>query len=142
MNRLNWGLAGLCLWIAGCPSTPPTPPEAAVLAGRWTVTPDDPGDFEDVDFEAEFDEDGMLTELSATRADGATATLQVNGATSEVSGSDVTISIPKAGGTSVFEGTLSEDENTLTGMTTDEIDLEDLEITLPGGMWTLTRIAS
>ena len=52
----------------------------------------------------------------------------------------MSISIPRLTGTKVFDGTLSADQNTMTGTITDEIDLGDLEITLPGGDLTLERV--
>ena len=52
----------------------------------------------------------------------------------------MSISIPRLTKTTVFEGILSSDQNTITGTITDEIDLGDLEITLPGGDLTLERI--
>jgi hypothetical protein len=54
----------------------------------------------------------------------------------------VTVTIPAAGGTRVFEGTLSADQNTITGSLTRELDLGDLEASLPGGELTLERVAS
>jgi hypothetical protein len=42
--------------------------------------------------------------------------------------------------TRVFTGTLSDDENTITGSITQEIDLGDLEATLPGWELTLERL--
>jgi hypothetical protein len=42
----------------------------------------------------------------------------------------------------VFEGTLSNDQNTMTGSVTDEIDLGDLEATIPGGELAFERLSS
>ena len=130
------------LSLAGCGLFTPTPPAAVVLGGTWTITPAEPGDFADWDFEAAFNSSGRLVELSAERPDGATAQLEIDNATSQVSGSTVTITIPAAGGTRVFEGTLSADQDTITGSLTQEIDLGDLEASLPGGELTLERVAS
>ncbi len=125
------------LAVTGCGT-----PAETILAGVWTVTPADPGDFGDWDYEATFNSSGRLVELSAESPDGATVELEIDNATSQVSGSDVTVTIPAAAGTRVFEGTLSTDQNTLTGSLTQEIDLGDLEATLPGGELTLERVAS
>ena len=133
---------GLLALATGCPFFPPPPGPEAVLEGRWTVTPADPGEFDDVTYEAEFDSQGDLVELKATRADGATATLQTDDATTELDGSDVTITVPRPTGTRVFEGVLSDDKNTMTGSITQEIDLGDLEIILPGGELTFERIVT
>ena len=127
------------LSVAGCGIF--TPAES-ILAGVWTVTPADPGDFGDWDYEATFNSSGRLVELSAESPDGAMAELEIDNATSQVSGSDVTVTIPNAAGTRVFEGTLSADQYTLTGSLTQEIDLGDLEASLPGGELTLERVAS
>ncbi|UCC32288.1 MAG: hypothetical protein JSU86_08400 [Phycisphaerales bacterium] len=127
-------------FVCGCPVVPAPGPEA-VLEGTWSITPAEPGDFADWDFEAVFDSSGNLTELSGTRPeDGATASLDIDDATTTLDGSDVTISIPDPAGTRVFTGTLSDDQNTMTGSITQEIDLGDLEATLPGGELTLERL--
>lgn len=126
-------------FVWGCPVVPGPGPEA-VLEGTWSITPAEPGDFADRDFEAVFDGLGNLTTLSGTREDGATATLDTTGATTELVDDQVTISIPDAAGTRVFTGTLSDDQNTMTGSITQEIDLGDLEATLPGGDLTLERL--
>ncbi len=129
----------LLVFVVGCPQG--APPAEAVLEGRWSITPADPGEFEDFTYEGTFDSGGQLAELKATRDDGATATLDTAGSVTTLDGSDVTISVPGPGqGTRVFEGTLSEDQNTMTGSLTEEIDLGDLEVTVPGGDLTWDRI--
>jgi hypothetical protein len=136
---LNLFIVALLGFVCGCPVAPAPGPEA-VLEGTWSITPTEPGDFADWDFEAVFDSSGDLTTLSGTREDGATATLDTTGATTELDESEVTISIPDAAGTRVFTGTLSDDQNTITGSITQEIDLGDLEATLPGGDLALERM--
>lgn len=124
-------------FVVGCPTTPG--PEA-VLEGTWSVTPDDPGDGEGFTYEATFNSDGDLVEITGTGPDGATASLSIDDATTTVDGSAVSISIPRLAGTTLFDGTLSADENTIDGSITDEISLGDLEIVLPGGDLTLERL--
>ncbi len=141
MKNLAISLVGLGLLLTGCTTTPPSN-EAEVLAGRWTVTPEEPGDIEGAEYEAEFDSSGNLVELSATTPDGGMARLMIDDATTEVDGSNVTITIPKLAGAKVFEGTLSEDQNTITGSITEEVNLGDLELVLPGGNITFERITS
>jgi len=95
----------------------------------------------DCTYEAEFDANGDLYQLRATRAsDGATATLTTTDASTQLDGSVVVITVPDLTGARVFEGTLSDDENTMVGSITQEIDLGDLEITLPGGELTFERV--
>lgn len=142
MTRWTLSLGAVGLMISGCNLLQPPPNEAAFLEGTWSVTPENPGDFELVEYEAVFDANGQLASLTATKEDGATATLDTTGATTTVDGDQVTISVPRAGGTSVLEGTLSEDQNTITGSLSREIDLEDLDVLLPGGTITLERAAS
>ena len=85
--------------------------------------------------------DGQLTEIMGTRAeDGATATLDTTGSTTTLAGSEVTIDIPGDVMSRVFTGTLSADENTMTGSVTEQINLGDLDIMLPGGDLTWTRV--
>ncbi len=138
-KALNLFIVALLGFVCGCPVVPAPGPEA-VLEGTWSITPAEPGDFADWDFEAVFDSNGDLTTLSGTREDGATATLDTAGATTELDESEVTISIPNDAGTRVFTGTLSDDQNTITGSITQEIDLGDLEATLPGGDLALERM--
>lgn len=126
-------------FVVGCPIVP-TPPAEAVFEGTWTVTPAEPGDFEGFAYEARFDSSGKLVEITGTRPDGATASLDVDDATTTLDGSSVTVSIPRPTRTTVFNGTLSDDQNTITGTISDEIELGDLEVTLPGGDLTLERI--
>ena len=134
-------LIGLCALIAGCPSTVVPENPAAVLQGTWSVTPGDPGQFEGWNYEATFDSNGDLVELSGVRPeDGATARLTIDDATTELDGSDVVITLPDLTGARVFEGTLSVDQNTMTGSVTDQIDLGDLEASLPGGELTFQRL--
>jgi len=139
MKRTWLPLFGLLGLVAGCPE--PIPPAAAVLEGTWSVTPEDPGDFAGFTYEAVFDANGRLVELSADGPDGAMATLDIDDSETVLEGSDVTITVTRPAGASVFEGTLTEDENTMTGSLTQEIDLENLDILLPGGSVTLVRNA-
>ena len=139
MRMISLGLFGACALIAGCPGSMPDNP-AAVLEGDWTITSDDPGDAGDVMFTATWNSDGLLVQIMGVRDDGATATLDTSDSVTVLDGSDVTITVPDLTGARVFEGTLSADQNTMVGSVTDEINLGDLEITLPGGNLTLERI--
>ncbi len=140
MRRTGFILVGMCVLIAGCPFFPSEPPPEAVLEGTWSITPAEPGDCVDCTYEALFDSNGDLSHLRATRPDGATATLTTDDASTQLDGNDVVITVPGPAGARVFEGVLSEDENTMTGSITQEIDLGDLEITLPGGELTFDRM--
>jgi hypothetical protein len=132
-----------CVVVCGCNILVPPDNPAAVLEGTWSLTPEDPGEFELWTYQARFDDNGNLVELSGTRPeDGATASLTVDAATTQLDGTNVTITVPNLAGARVFEGTLSADQNTMTGSITDEIDLGDLEATLPGGELTFERISS
>ena len=131
----------LLVFVTGCPFGPQEPPAEAVLEGTWSVVPADPGSIENVTYEAVFDSNGQLTELTALRDDGATARLDTAGSVTSLDGSAVTISLQGTSTTtSLFEGTLSADQNTMIGSITRDIDLGDLEITLPGGELTFARI--
>jgi hypothetical protein len=134
-------LCATSLALVGCPPVI-TPPAEAVLAGDWTITPADPGDFDDVMYEATFDDDGQLSEIRAERADGATASLDTSDATTTLTGDQVSISIPVMSGTRVFEGTLSTDQDTIVGSVAQEIELGDLEVRLPQGDLTFERIGT
>lgn len=127
--------------MAGCPFTPGNGGgDATVLEGTWDVTLAEPGDL--VEITATFDADGKLQTITAENAAGGTATLEVDDATtSTVDGSDVTVTIPAAGGAITLEGTLSEDEDTIEGTLSRELDLQSGDLTIPAGDVTLTRAA-
>jgi hypothetical protein len=129
------------LAVSGCSIS--APPEAAVLEGTWQAEFDEPGDLELVDVQFVFDANGALTQITATPPEGATITLNVSDATtSQVDGDQVTISVPIAGGTSIFEGTLSSDQNSIDGSLSKSIDFPSgNNIVLPGSDLTLTRVA-
>jgi len=135
------------LTIAGCDILFPPANPAEVLAGTWKAVFDEPGDLELFDIQLTFDSDGLLTTITATGPDGVTSSLAVADATtSEVDGDQVTITIPALGGTRVFEGTLSADQNSIDGSLSRDLELQlpsgDLGVTLPGGDLTLTRLES
>ena len=134
------GSFALVGFLAGCPGGGDP---AAVLEGTWQVEFDEPGDLEGFDIQATFDSSGQLVEITAESPDGGTASLDVSDdTTTTVDGSDVTISIPSAGGARVLEGTLSDDGDTIDGSLSQALELPsgDLEVTLPGNDLTLTRI--
>lgn len=133
VNVLNLRVVASLGLVVACPVVPASGPEA-VLQGTWRITPADLGEFEGLTYEARFNSSGDLVEITGTHPeDGATPSPAIDNATTTVDGNFVTISIPRPTGTSVFDGTLSDDQNTITGSITDEIDLGDLEVTLPGG---------
>ncbi len=132
-------LIAVYLSVAGCGIS--TPPEA-ILAGASTITPAALGAFGAWDYDATFNRNGGLVELSEESLEGAMVELEIDNATSQVSGNAVIITIPNAAGMRVFNGTLSADQNTLTGFLMQEIDLGGLEASLPGGELTLERVAS
>jgi len=144
----NWMITSFLaamIAVSGCNIFAPPDNPAAVLEGTWTLVFDEPGDLEGTDIELTFDANGELVEILATGPQGGTASLDVDAATtSEVDGDQVTITVPVAGGTRIFEGTLSADENTIDGSLSAELELPsgDLEVTLPGNDLTLTRQAS
>ena len=130
----------VCL-VSGCPGVTENP--AAVLEGTWQVTFAEPGDVEVFDIQATFDADGQLTLITAEGPEGGTASLDVDeSTTTEVDGDAVTITIPAVAGARILEGTLSEDQNTITGSLSQDLELPsgDLEVTLPGNDVTLERI--
>lgn len=131
--------------LGGCNIFNPPVNEAAVLEGTWQADFEEPGDLEGFDVQLTFDSSGQLTEISAESPEGGTASLDVSDSTTtEVDGNQVTVSIPVAGGTRTFEGTLSDDENSIEGSLSQEIELPsgDLDVTLPGSNLTLTRVDS
>ncbi len=127
--------------ISGCNIFAPAPNPAAVLEGTWQAEFAVPGDLEGYDVRLTFDSSGQLTEITATAPAGAVATFDGTGATTEVSGDQVTVTVPALVGTSVFEGTLSADENTIDGSLSQNIEFQNGSVTLPSGDLTLTRVA-
>jgi hypothetical protein len=131
--------------LSGCAIITPPPNPAAVLEGTWQAVFDEPGDLEGYDIQLTFDDNGSLVEITAESPEGATARLDVDNATETgVDGDQVTVTIPSAGGTRSFTGTLSEDENSIDGSLSQELELPsgDLDVTLPGQALVLERIQS
>ena len=139
MKKALFSMAGLVCLIAGCQDTTNS---AAVLEGTRQLVFDQPGDLEGFDIQATFDANGILQTITATAPAGGTASLAVaDTTTTTVDGSDVTITIPKAGGTSVFTGILSDDQNSIDGSLSQELQLPSGNaLTLPGGDLTLNLI--
>ena len=146
MFEMKWShlrLAVACLpvlacivLLAGCPIPPtPTPPAAAVLEGDWTTQTEDGG----VAF-VRFNDVGVVVGLFAVNAEGATITLDIDDGTTTLTGSAVTVRVPTDQGEVVFEGTLSADQNTMTGSLTQAIVIESGLITVPAGDITLVRV--
>ncbi len=124
-----------CWLMIGCPM-PPTPPASAVLEGDWTTETEGGG----VAF-VRFDALGVVTGVFAVTAEGVTVTVDIDGATTTLDVNDVVLRIPTNTGEVVFEGTLSADQNTLTGTVTRSIVIDDdLLITIPEGDITLVRV--
>jgi len=131
--------------FAGCNLFNPPENPAVVLEGTWQVVFDEPGDLEGFDIRVTFNAEGSLVEITAEAPEGGTASLDVDDATtSEVDGDQVTVSIPAAGGARAFEGTLSEEQDSIDGALSQELELPsgDLEVTLPTSELTLQRLES
>ena len=138
-------LSVVVLAFAGCNLVTPPADPAAVLEGTWQAEFAEPGDLEGYDVQLTFDADGKLTQITAEAPAGGTASLDVpDTTTTVVDGDQVTITVPSATGERIFEGSLSADENSITGSLSQELQLPsgDLTVTLPGSDLTLTRLES
>jgi hypothetical protein len=118
----------------GCPFLPGS---AAVLEGDWQTT-DSEADFVFV----RFDNLGVVTGIiAADEETGQAVIVSVNNATTTLEDSNVTLTIPTLAGNAIFTGTLSEDQNTMTGTLATTIEIgDDLVIIIPQGDLTLTRV--
>ncbi|MBK9121372.1 MAG: hypothetical protein IPM18_17475 [Phycisphaerales bacterium] len=136
----SFGLGGVLLAVlavvGGCPA-PSEPPPEAVLAGEWRLST-----VEETGISAtylQFNSAGRLTsvryEFGATTVEG-----QLRVASTRVDGQSVRIGVGLFGGGSLnFEGTLSADENTITGQASYIYRILGLTITVDNGAATLTR---
>ena len=120
--------AAVLVGAVGCPGVI-GPSGPAILAGDWTGT-----DADGLVVTVTFNEDGIV--VSIAREDGVSA--EVSNSTTELDGNDVTIVI----GGATFSGTLSEDQNTITGTIEQEITAGggDVVITLPAGDFEIDRV--
>ena len=120
--------AAVLVGAVGCPGVI-GPPASAILAGDWTGT-----DADGLVVVVTFNDDGIV--VSIAREDGVSA--EVTNSTTELDGDAVTITI----GGRTFEGTLSEDQNTITGTIEQEITAGDgdIEITIPAGDFEIDRV--
>jgi hypothetical protein len=128
--------------LAGC-GLSPGPNPAAMLAGDWQIKTTQPGPLDQFDIRANFNADGKITQITTIPPFGGTTNLSVdNTTTTEVNGNEVTITIPEIGVNAVIRGTLSDDENTITGNLSHDLNLihTDFSVALPGSDITLTRI--
>jgi hypothetical protein len=135
----------LVLWVVipavamalgcGCPLVP-QPPAAGVLEGDWLTT-----DEEENNAVVRFDENGVVIGILTQNEEGNFILVAVNNATTELVDSAVTITVPTPLGNAIFIGTLSEDQNTMTGNLGRTIDIgEDITVVIPEGELTLERI--
>ncbi len=125
----------LMIPVVSCGLLPGTPPAEAVLEGDWMTM-----SAEGVTAVVTFNDQGVVVKIDETREDGVNAILNVEDSTTTLDGNMVTITIPTSSGQVELEGTLSEDQNTLTGTLTREIVFENVMITIPEGDITLSRI--
>lgn len=133
MRKINGlMLGGWLLLVAGCPGVVVTP--VPVMEGAWC------GSIEDIDYLLTFDANGQLTEIMGTGPDGGSARFTPQGAQTTQSGSTITIVVPTSTSNITFTGTLSQDENTLAGSFSRQVELTgDLDITLPPEQLTVSR---
>jgi hypothetical protein len=121
------------LMMGGCPVV--TPPEA-VLAGDWVTD-----DAEQGTVYIRFDENGQVLGFAVVDQQDGVVLIEVDGATSNVEGDDVTITVPRVGGTATFTGTLSADGNTMEGTLVGEVEVgDDITIIIPQGNVTFERV--
>lgn len=107
-----------------------------VLEGNWVAT-DSAGKM----FDFVFNSQGVLVQISGEADSGEAVVIDVNNAVSEVDGDDVTITIPVGDVEAVFEGTFSNNDNTLTGTVSRVVMVgDDLTITIAQGDITATRV--
>jgi hypothetical protein len=128
-------LSSIMVIVGGCCLTP----VESVLTGNWSLTLNDNTE---VDWPATvliFDTDGQISEIQFTLSGQAYATTYPD-STTTVDGSTVTIKVFTDQGTLTFVGTLSEDEQTVTGTLTTALTFGNVTITLPGVSATLTRL--
>lgn len=133
----------LMLWVVipvvamglgcGCPLFPPS---ANVLQGDWKTT-----DEEGSNAVVRFNESGVVIGILTQNENGNFVVIAVNNATTELVDSAVTITVPTPLGNAIFVGTLSEDQNTMTGELGRTIDIgDDITVVIPEGELTLERI--
>jgi hypothetical protein len=122
--------------MAGCPSVVSP---GAVLSGVWKVTPANAGNVDQWDFTATFANSGHLERLSATSPSGVVLNLDLKNTRTKVEQNQVTIRIPTLAATTIFEGTLSDDENTLAGSLSESIKFLSSDASLPAGDLTFVR---
>lgn len=117
----------ISLVIIGCPLA--SQPSPSVLAGNWSLSTVD-----GTDVIATFDTSGKLISLSGTLPDGTTATLPIAGSTTVFDGNQFIITIVTPDGEIIFEGILSLDSRTLSGLLSATLVIDDSTlITLPSG---------
>lgn len=127
--------AALLAATTGCPFS--SPPEA-VLEGTWKLTTSQALNPPVTDWLLTFDKNGDLTEVKYT-ANAATVTWDRPRATTNVDGSDVSISGERSGGSLTFEGTLDSTNTVITGKLTSTLEVGSATITVDHGDATMTK---
>jgi len=122
------------LAVVGCDVFLPPGPEA-VLEGTWLLKSND--DTSGADLLLIFDNRGNLVQLRL--ASGAVTVNQAVRGRSTLDGSNVTITLSAFALSLNFAGTLSADNNVMTGTITTHISLGGTQIGINNGTATLTR---
>jgi hypothetical protein len=128
-------IASIMFIVGGCCLIP----IESVLTGNWSLTLDNNTE---VDWPATviiFDSNGQISQVQFTLDSNVYATTYPD-STTTVDGSTVTIKVFTDQGTLTFVGTLSADEQTISGTLTVALTFDDVVITLPGVNATMTRL--
>lgn len=115
------------------------PSPESVLEGRWQFTFDEPP-VGQTTVTALFNQRGRVIELTFDPENGPAVDLAVSGSETSVIGDAVTISIPTFAGDLLFEGTLNDDADVLTGTLEGDVELLGTQINFPAGEIAITRI--
>lgn len=114
-------------------------PEGSVLEGVWQLDVEDDTNLGPTTLT--FDSRGNLTQVSIQSSAAVTAVVTDPDADVTVSGSTVTIEVPRLlDGELTFVGTLNSDNTVVTGELTTSVTVGDLLILVDEGAATLTRV--
>ncbi len=122
--------------VGGC-GPAPTPP-GAVLAGTWSVTAEGNPDLKQLLFT--FDSNGQLSNVTYQVGSNATISASYPAATTDVNGTNVTISSTFLNNTLSFTGTLNSANTVITGTLTTQITVGGIVITVNNGAATLRKL--
>ena len=133
------GATALLAGVLGCPTPTPTPPAEAVLAGTWSLVPEQELVPALENWTLSFDADGNLSQISYKFAGVAQVTLNDPPGATNVTGNDAFISATIQGSGFQFSGPFNSDKTRIDGTLSSNLVVGGATVTVDRGAASLTK---